>query len=173
MRLLAVLSATLFFAQAAWAAGAPSSCVVTIENIQLKTSEGRWLTVIDPDHPVDIVKEEPGLSFFNNGRVPAGRYSNFKLTLSDDVKALDAEHRRCQVLGTKTGHDGIQIMASKDLDRPLVVQKGSFVAVWFTLDLTHTVEGLRFTVPEKVSALTMTVDGDTRNLGTDEVRVEL
>lgn len=121
----------------------PFSCVITIHSVELKNSAGQWVTVIEPDKQVDLAKEEAGLSFFNNGRVPDGGYVNFRLKLFD------------------SGHQPLEVFGSMDFIKPLVVQKGSFVGVWFTLDLAKMA----------VSELTITVDQDTRNLAHQEVQM--
>lgn len=88
-----LLAALLLLASApAFADGVPSHYVVTIEKIELKTEEGRWVTVIQPDKQVDLIESEARVAFFNNGRVPEGRYLNFRITLSDRVKVAGQDH---------------------------------------------------------------------------------
>ena len=120
----------------------PNQFVITIKSVELKNAVGEWLTVIEPDRRVDIAKEEPGLSFFNNGRVPAGEYVNFRLNLSDSSIT--------------------EVTGSSDFQKPLTLKKGSFVGVWFSLDLKD---------PARISELSVTVDEDTRNLEASDVRV--
>lgn len=159
---------------ASWAVSDPTSCVITIKSVQLKSDKGQWITVIEPDHEVDIVKEEPGLSFFNRGRVPEGKYTNFKLTLLEAVKVTDAGGRFCTAVRPTGGAPGaIEISGAKDFEEPIRLKKGSFIGVWFSVDLKGTIEGNLFRVPEKVSGLTITVDENSRNLSPEGVQVKL
>ncbi len=118
-------------------------CLVTIQSVHLKNSEGQWIKIIEPDRQIDVVKEEPGLSFFNNGRVPDGEYVNFKLTVLKE--------------GT------MELFSPEDLRKPLIVKRGSFVGVWFSLDPKE---------PTRILGLSVTVDQDTRSLANEELRVQ-
>ncbi len=60
---------------------------ITIQEVLLKKTTGEWVSVIRPDKQIDLVNVEPSLSFFNNeGRVPEGRYTNFKVLLSETFR---------------------------------------------------------------------------------------
>lgn len=61
--------------------------VITIVKVELKSVDGRWLTILEPDKEVDLANAEPTISFFNNqGKVPAGKYANFRITLSETIR---------------------------------------------------------------------------------------
>ncbi|HTL71393.1 MAG TPA: hypothetical protein VL404_08900 [Candidatus Eisenbacteria bacterium] len=78
--------AILCAAHPAFAAGS-AKFAVTIEKVELKNAQSEWITIIRPDRLVDLINEEPVVSFFNNdGRIPAGRYVNFRVTLSETVR---------------------------------------------------------------------------------------
>ena len=68
-------------------AGEPAKFVITIVKVELKSVAGRWVTILEPDKEVDLVNAEPTVSFFNNqGKVPAGKYANFRITLSETIR---------------------------------------------------------------------------------------
>ncbi len=107
-----------FFLAAPSSAGdAPAQSIITIKSVQLKSDQGNWLTVIEPDRQVDLLNEEAGLSFFNNGRVPPGSYINFKIVYFTDSQDKTTE-----------------VSAAEDLRDPLLVKNGSFIGAWFKLD---------------------------------------
>ncbi len=89
---------------------------ITIHKLELKKNSGEWLSIVEPDHRVDLMNTEAAISFFNNGRVPAEWFKNFKITFEDH--------------GQKT-----EIFRKKDMDTPFQVKRGSFVNVSFELDL--------------------------------------
>ena len=114
----------LGFSDVSFSAGDSSECVITIKSVQLKKDSGEWITVIEPDHQVDLAKQEPRVSFFNNGqRVPVGSYSNFKVIFYN--KGSDQE---------------IQIYGNKNFSEPLKAKAKSFISVWFDLNLCDKVE---------------------------------
>ncbi len=81
------------------AAGDPSSCLATIRSVQLKNTAGEWITVVEPDSRVELVSaEDPGISFVNNGRVPPGEYSGFRLVLEPvfTVTGADGENKTAE-----------------------------------------------------------------------------
>ena len=123
--------------------GSLSRRVITIKSVELKNNAGEWFTVIEPDRRVELAKEEPGLSFFNNGRVPEGAYVNFRLTLS--------------------GSGVREISAYRDFQKPLALRKGSFVGVWVSLDVKEAI---------CLSKLSVVVDEDTRNLAAVDLHVQ-
>lgn len=107
-----------------FSAGDPSECVITIKSVQLEKDSGEWITVVEPDHKVDLAEQEPRVSFFNNGRrVPVGSYRNFKV-----------------IFYNKSSGQEIQIYGNKNFLEPLKVKTGSFISVWFDLNLCDKVE---------------------------------
>lgn len=91
--------------------------MITIKSVELKDSQGLWVTVIEPDKQVDLAAEEPSVSFFNNGRVVPGNYVNFRIVF------LDERGER-------------KLSAVQDAQKPLALKKGSFVNVNFKLELS-------------------------------------
>ncbi len=68
-------------------AAEPLEYTVTLKKFELKNNTGQWITVIEPDRPVDLAQEEAKVSLFNtSGRVPDGNYINFRITLSESVR---------------------------------------------------------------------------------------
>ena len=114
-----------------------------IEKVELKNNAGLWLTVMEPDHLVNLDNEEAGASFFNQGRVLEGRYVNFRVT------AIEARKPRQIALR-------IQMQLVDDLPQTLNIRPGSFIAVWFEY---------------RAKEATVTVDQDTRNWGPDAIQI--
>ena len=169
-----VFSATLFsLSTDAFAAGDPSECVITIKEVQLKKDSGEWITVIEPDHQVDLVNQEPMISFFNNGRrVPPGDYSNFKILLLRTIKIKNAQHFS---LVYESPNDEIAISGSEDFLQPLKVKRGSFISVRFVLDLSGTIVDTAartyFLPPKKVKGATVAVDDQIIELPGGDIRM--
>lgn len=81
---LAVVALT---AAAPLGAGDPLEYTVVLKKLELKNNTGQWVTVVEPDRPVNLAEEEARVSFFNTaGRVPEGHYINFRLTFSETVR---------------------------------------------------------------------------------------
>jgi hypothetical protein len=89
---------------------------ITLDKLELKKDSGEWLDIIEPNHPVDLMNMEATISFFNNGRVPAGAFKNFRITFEDH--------------GQKK-----KIFRKEDLNTLFEVKQGSFVNISFQLDL--------------------------------------
>jgi hypothetical protein len=111
---------------------------VTIAALELQKQDGGWVTVVEPDHRVDLMNTEAQVSFFNNGRVPPGEYQNFRV-LFDDA-------------GTRR-----TITRGEPYTPPLPVRKGSFISVWFILNFELDGDGLPVR-PRSVKELRLTVD---------------
>ena len=111
------------------------SYFITLQKLELKKDTGEWVTVIEPDHKIDLAAVEPTLSFFNNGRVPEGGFVNFKVTFNDHGKTR-------------------QLFRKQDVTNMLIIKKGSYVRAAFLLDTTE--------IPGKVKELRLTVDEDNR-----------
>ena len=103
---------------------------ITLQKLELKKDSGEWVDIIEPDHKVDLGNTEASISFFNNGRVPAGHFKNFRLSFEDHGKNREMTRRQ-------------------DLDELFIVKKGSFVNVSFELDLDS----------QKIQETRLTVDG--------------
>lgn len=119
--------------------GTWSGEIVTVQSVELKTSDNRWITVIEPDKQVDLTQEEPLVNFINNGRIPPGFYKNFKVVF--DVSGIEREK--------------IYFSSFEDWMKPVEVKKTSFIAVRFGLNLED---------PKDVRWTRVTVDADTRIL---------
>lgn len=135
---IVVLALSAFTALAAPAeAEDPSRYLVTIQSVSLKREDGTWLTVSQPDHPVDLVNQEAAVAFFNNGRVPSGKYVNFRLILSNIVFCAGEDARAFRTVlssGKKVSPDGIEISAVKDF-ASVELRKNSFIRVFFLTDV--------------------------------------
>lgn len=104
---------------------------ITIQQLELKKDSGEWLSILEPDHRVDLRSTEASVSFFNNGRVPAERFKNFRIRFEDHGK-------------------NTEMFRKTDLDPPFQVNKGSFVNVSFELDLdSRTVKQTHLTVDQQ------------------------
>ena len=139
-----LLTVVLFLGSAPvlFSAGGPAECVITIKSVQLQKDSGEWVTVIEPDHQVDLANQEPTVSFFNNGRrVPEGHYGNFKIFFSYKGSAKE-----------------IQIYGSNNFKEALKVKGRSFISVWFKLNLMDALNGV---LPEKVEQAAVVVDEQT------------
>ncbi len=111
---LVCLSGSLTFA----AETSLTQYVITIENVELRSSAGQWVSVIRPDKQVDLLSTEAAVSFFNNaGRVPEASYEDFR------VGFLKPDGQR------------VLLSSANPLGRPLEVKKGSFIRVWFDLEV--------------------------------------
>lgn len=75
-----------------WAAGTASRCLVTVKGIKLKDMDNAWFNVPIKEVKLDLGKPDQTISFKNDGRIPAGRYKNFKIILSETLQV--------------SGHDG-------------------------------------------------------------------
>jgi hypothetical protein len=144
-------AAALFFLFASASAGpvaAPAKYIITIKSLELKSELGQWRTIVEPDHEVDLLSTEARISFFNHGRVPQGKYSNFKILLLDDSGRA------------------LQIFGKKDFSDPLEVKKNSFIGARFVLDLQGSLP------PKKVEELHVTVDDQNVTLGGDDLVIQ-
>ena len=111
---------------------------ITIQKLELKTKDAGWVTVVEPDHKVDLMSTEASASFFNDGRVPPGDYENFRVFLDD--------------YGTTR-----TITRTVNYSPPVPVKKGSFISVWFILKFELTADG-KPVRPSGVRELRLTVD---------------
>ncbi len=136
----------------ALAAAAPAEgYLVTVRAVELKSEDGRWVTVAEPDNEVDLSAEEAGLSFFNShGRIPEGRYVNVRVRFEKAPRAGSANWN------LSSGR-ALVLSAGRDMD-PLTVEDGSFIGVWFTLNLEDS----------SVKQVSLTVDEDSRTLAGSE-----
>ena len=135
-----------------FSADSPAACIITIKSVQLQKDSGEWITVIEPDHQVDLANQEPKISFFNDARrVPEGRYSNFKI-----------------LFNLKGSENEIQLYGGNDFKEALEVRKRSFVSVWFKLDLTDVPNGL---LPKKVEQAAVIVDEQTAVISGENIKM--
>ncbi len=120
----------------------PAGTVITIENVELKESGGEWISVIRPDKRVDLRNERAFVSFFNNqGRVPTGRYDDFRITYLDSANEKKSLH------------------PVKPLGEALEVKRGSFVNVCFDFGNVGDFQ------PLQVKKAAVTVDDRTEEVG--------
>ena len=91
---------------------------ITIDRVALKSISGEWVTVIRPDKRLDLTQEEPVVRFFNNGRIPAGEYSNVRVEFT-------AEHAPSKKM---------VLERAQDYRPSLPVKKGTFIGVTLSFD---------------------------------------
>ena len=156
-----------------FAAGDPSACVVTIKSVQLQKESGEWITVIEPDRRVDLVNQEPTVSFFNNGRrVPPGNYNNFKIFLLRTIKAKD--DKGIDVI-YEAPHEEIVIDGNRNFLESAQVKRQSFVSVWFELNLSglidHSDSEVSFSPPHTVKQAVVTVDDKQIVIPGENIRI--
>lgn len=103
MRLAAFYLAVSFLAVAAPALAETrpetTKYAITIRKVELRSTDGTWVTVVEPDRVIDLINEEPVVSFFNNGRIPEGSYVNFRLVLSETVTIAGCVKNNCTMGG--------------------------------------------------------------------------
>ncbi len=138
-------SALIFSVSPSFAAAVPAGSVITIKSVELKNDKGQWLTIIEPDKQVDITKEESGLSFFNNNRVPPGNYVNFRIVVFE-----------------RSPKETMEVHGIKDFMPSLEVKRGSFIGVWFQFDL-------RLLPAKEIRQVTVTLDEKTVVYSGDEI----
>lgn len=164
----------LFLSGVASAAVDPAGCAITIAKVELKSDTGRWITVAEPDHRVDIVREEPGFSFFNDGRVPAGKYTNFRITLLDTVKVTTPSGDIFRQSVSRPGR-GPEITGLGAFIEPLTIGRSSFIGVRFGLDLRASVDGSGktyvFTPPRTVEWAELTIDETSKRVNKNEIAI--
>lgn len=91
---------------------------ITIDQVELKKTSGEWVSVIRPDRRLDITQEEPVVRFFNNGRIPAGDYSNVRVRFTAEEE----------------GRKAMTLERAEDYMPPVAIKKGTFVGVTFSFD---------------------------------------
>ena len=111
---------------------------ITLQKLELRTRDAQWVTIVEPDHQVDLMSADASVTFFNNGRVPEGDYDNFRLTFQDHATTRE-------------------ITRKLNYNMPLPVHKGSFIRVWFVLDFERDANEIPVR-PRNVKELRLTVD---------------
>lgn len=119
---------------------------VTIQKVELKSAGGEWVTVMEPDKKVDLALDEPSVSFFNNGRVPPGKYVNVRVQLDQGL-----------------------ISRIEDYALSLDIKKGSFVNVSFGFDLAGSSRSLG---QDNFKQIQLTIDEEERLDGPDQIKIE-
>ncbi len=97
------------------AAGDATKCVVVIQGVYFKKFSGAWVKVKDSSREVDLLAEEPLLSFINFDRVPPGRYVNLKIVLSETFKVSGKDRNNMTKAGGEITVGGT---AAKGRDLP-------------------------------------------------------
>lgn len=119
---------------------------ITIQKVELKSTSGEWMSIIEPDRVVDLSKEEAMVSFYNNGRVPEAEYNNFRITI------------------TKPNGQNLQIFGIQDFTG-LSVKKTSFISVSFDIQLVSEYQ-------EEIKSVEINVDERTEELFADQLCVQ-
>lgn len=139
----------LAFQESSFCDTAPIKYIITIESVQLKKDSGEWITVIEPDHQVDLANQDPTVSFFNNGRrVPPGNYENFRI-----------------IFNGKDNAGRVQIFSGEDFSKTLKVQVRSFVSASFELNLAGSLRD------SNVKNATVVVDNQTLEISGQSLRM--
>lgn len=125
---------------------------VTIEKVELKSSSGEWVDVIEPDRRLDLTVDEPTVSFFNNGRIAPGGYSNVRVSL------ISEEGTRKKLF----------LERKIDYSPSLVVRNGSFVNVFFRFDLERLPMRL---ASDTIKEVNLTVDQEERHDNGDSIKI--
>ncbi|MEI8345439.1 MAG: hypothetical protein WCG06_05135 [Candidatus Omnitrophota bacterium] len=86
----------------ACACSAAQQYKITLVRLELKNISGRWIKVFEPDTLVDLIDQKPALAFFNNGRIPPGRYVNFRLSISQTVRVSGRDGAHSTLAGGYT-----------------------------------------------------------------------
>ena len=128
------------------------SFFITIDRVELKNASGEWVTVIRPDRRVDLTQQEAVVRFFNNGRIPAGRYTNVRVSLTEEE-------------GTKKKRI---FERSSDYSPSVLIQKGAFVGVSFSFSFG--VDAQKPFSAETVKEVRLVVDQDERIDGSDKIK---
>ncbi len=123
--------------------------VVTIKGVELKNVKGEWIMIIEPDRRFDPTQDELGVTLVNNGRVPAGLYVNFRITVSE------FQNRQSK-------QDETWITLKSDLEPVFRVAPHSFIGVWFHLNWKGD------TASSDVKDAVITVDESTQTLTGDK-----
>ena len=91
---------------------------ITLDRVELKNAAGEWVTVLQPDRRLDLMQEEPAVRFFNNGRIPNGKYSNVRVsfTAEEPVRKM------------------MKLERTKDYKPAVAIKKGTFIGVAFLFD---------------------------------------
>ena len=130
---------------------------ITIEKVELKNASGEWVDVVEPDRRLDLAAEEPTVSFFNNGRIAPGDYTNVRVTLIDvGADFMPAQRAATTILERKN-----------DYAPPLLIKKGSFVNVSFLFDLGS----LPQLNEETIKEVRVTVDDQERLDAGDNIKI--
>ena len=75
-------------------AGNTDTYKITVQSIQLKNTDGQWVTIATPNQELDIAAVSSGAvaaSFLNKASIPAGSYDNFKLVISETMKVSGSD----------------------------------------------------------------------------------
>lgn len=123
---------------------------VTVDEVQLKHVSGDWVRVIRPDSRVNLDHADPSVRFFNNGRIPEGRYVNVRVRFTPDSVGWPLTLERAE-----------------DYRVPVDIRKGSFINVSFQLDPAL----LPQLSPGAVLEVRLTADQDERVDGSDKIKL--
>jgi hypothetical protein len=134
------------------ASAATAPYYITLGKLELETSGGGWVDIIEPDHRVDLMTTDASIVFFNNGRVPAAEYENFRVTFDDQGR----KH---------------QLTREEKFLPPVTVKKGSFVRVVFALEFEKDGTGAPVR-PTGVRQWSLTVDDDERTDPGDKIEMK-
>ena len=124
---------------------------ITIDQVELKDIGGQWVSVLRPDRRLDITQEEPVVRFFNNGRIPAGEYTNVRVRFTAE----------------EDGGKEMTLERTEDYSPPLTVKKGTFVGVTFSFDWKA---GERLS-ERSVKEVKLITDQDERIDGGDKIKL--
>lgn len=131
---------------------AAESFFITIQKVELKNASGEWVDVIEPDRRLDLTIDEPTVSFFNNGRIAPGDYSNVRVSLISEEDGLKK----------------VFLERNEDYEPALSVLRSSFVNVSFEFDPAQTPMRL---ASETIKEVRLTVDSQERLDAGDSIKI--
>ncbi|HOX22941.1 MAG TPA: DUF4382 domain-containing protein [Elusimicrobiales bacterium] len=106
---LMVLALPLSAALNAAAAGNPSTYKVTIKKVQLKKTDGTWVTIAEPNQELDIAAANAGAvagSMMSDSAVPAGNYVNFRVVVGKTMSVKGSDSASATCVGTHYTKNG-------------------------------------------------------------------
>ncbi len=104
-----VVVALILFSSSISYAGNASTYKMTVQKIQLKDSNGNWVTISQPNREIDIASVDPAAtaaSLLSDISIPAGDYVNFKLTISETMKFSGSDGTHYTVAGSTVTVNG-------------------------------------------------------------------
>jgi hypothetical protein len=90
-------------------AGNAATYKMTVQSIQLKKSDGTWVTIAQPNQEIDIASVSAGAtaaSLLSDAPIPVGQYVNFKMVFSETMKFSGSDGAHYTVAGSTVTVNG-------------------------------------------------------------------